>query len=380
MKTNRAVRIVAVVIGALWGPGFALGSNAQPLYAGDAESQLAYARGVAGWCDGGLDDDDFDTGSRRFDGEWLFGTYMMSAMGHGQVALEHPEQRALEARRMEQAIEGALSAEARAFDRAAWGTDPLRDIGTGRAHVAYLGYLDLALALHRQVDPTSKFADLEESITAHLVRLMESSPTGLLPTYPREVYPVDNAAFIGALGVHDAVTGEDHGRLIRRFADDLRQRYISAETGLLYQSVRRRDGHPADAPRGSGTALAAYFLAYGDPELSRELWEAMRRELYRQGLGFGAMREYAPGTKGGGDIDSGPIVLGLGVSSTGFALGAARAHGDADAYRSLYATAALFGAPTGGARSRSFTLGGSIGNAIMFAMLTAPRDASAGDS
>ncbi len=373
MKTNHAMRIAVLLIGALWGPGAALGTTAGPLYDGDLETQLAHARGVARWVDEPLSEADFGTGSQRFDGEWLFGTYVMGAIGHGQVAHEHPEYRALAGERMERAIDGALSREGRAFDRAAWGTDPLDDIGTRRAHVAYLGYLDLALALHRQVDPESKFIELEESITRHLAGLLERSATGLVETYPGEVYPVDNAAFIGALGVHDAVTGEDHRTLIRRFRAELRGRYISAETGLLYQSVARRDGRPVDAARGSGTALATYFLAYADPELSEQLWSAMRRELYRQGLGFGAMREYAPGPGGQGDIDSGPVVLGLGVSATGFAIGAARAHGDRDAYRSLYATAALFGAPTETGDLTSFALGGPIGDAIMFAMLTAPR-------
>ena len=127
------------------------------------------------------------------------------------------------------------------------------------------------------------------------------------------------------------------------------------------------------APRGSGTALAAYFLGWADPALSHDLVDAMKRELYGAPLGFGALREYPRGHRGSGDADSGPLVLGFGVSATGFALGAARMNGDAALFDSLFATVQLFGAPDDRSGARRFVTGGPIGNAILFAMLTAPR-------
>jgi hypothetical protein len=73
------------------------------------------------------------------------------------------------------------------------------------------------------------------------------------------------------------------------------------------------------------------------------------------------------------DIDSGPVILGFGVSATGFAVGASRANDDRDSFVALYATAHLFGAPFDESGSRTFTTGGPLGDAILFAMLTAPR-------
>ena len=105
-----------------------------------------------------------------------------------------------------------------------------------------------------------------------------------------------------------------------------------------------------------------------------KLLDAAKRSLYDTVLGFGAMREYPKTHAGRGDADSGPIVMGFGVSATGFALGAARAAGDEELYRHLYATVELFGAPGERGGVRRYTSGGPIGNAILFAMLTAQKE------
>ena len=118
--------------------------------------------------------------------------------------------------------------------------------------------------------------------------------------------------------------------------------------------------------------MAAYALLYAEPELSAELWHALASGGERRVLGHAAIREYAPGWRGMGDIDSGPVILGMGVSSTGFGVAGARAHGEERVYRGILRTATLFGLPARRHGGRWFLTGGAIGNAIMLAMLTAP--------
>ena len=359
--------LAAFLAGTLVLPGAWCRRGGDALYEGDSQHQRRLARGVDHWVGEDLFEHRFGTGSRRFDGEWLFGTHVMAAVGYGQTAMQQPELRDDHLRRMEGCIEVALHEEVRAFDREAWGSDPIDDLGTDRAHAAYLGYLSLALALHRSLDPTSRFAPLHDRITAHLARLVEESDTALIETYPGEVYPVDNASFIGALGIHGGV----HEGLVATWLERL-PRWRDPDTGLLYQAVSI-DGEPRDAPRGSGTALASYFLSWADRDASASLYASMREHLYRDGLGFGAMREYPQGQAGLGDVDSGPIFAGLGVSATGFALASARIHGDREAYAAMWATTQLFGAPVDRRDGRRFAFGGPIGDTLLFAMLTAPK-------
>ncbi len=100
--------VAALLAATLVLPGTWSRRDADALYEGDAEQQRRLARGVDRWVGEELLEHRFGTGSRRFDGEWLFGTHMMAAMGYGQTAMAHPELRAEHLWRMEECIEVAL--------------------------------------------------------------------------------------------------------------------------------------------------------------------------------------------------------------------------------------------------------------------------------
>ena len=370
--------------------------DAAAYFDGQPAAVDALASSVAEWTGQELAPASFATGSQRFDGEWLFGTYMMAAMGFGQVALasdgsdgESVRRRAEAVARMERCLDAVLAPASRAFDRDAWSLDALVSLSAppgsaaDRGHVAYLGYAGLALGLHRLVAPTTRFDGAHDAIASALARRFEASRTGFVETYPNEVYPVDNAAALGALALHARATKREPSPGLARGIHAIRTSGVQAESGLLAQAVDATSAEPRDPGRGSGTALAAYFLAYADAALSASLYRAVHEELFRTIIGFGAVLEHPVTCKecrGRVDIDSGPVFAGFGVSATGFAIGASRANEDRDAFASLYATAHLFGAPFDEGHTRTFATGGPLGDAILFAMLTAPRRAVFGRS
>ncbi len=376
-STRALVALLAFVLGFATVPHRVMEREARGWFDGTPGVADALGAGVARWTapTKELAPTSFATGSSRFDHEWLFGTYLMSAMGFGQVALQEqrPVERDLAIARMEACLDRLLGdPRVRAFDRDAWGNDALAAVGDDRGHVAYLGYTALALALHRQLRPASRFAEREEAIVATLARRIVASPTGFVETYPGEVYPVDNTSALGALALHARATGTQPPPALARGLDGVR-RAIDPSTGLLVQAVSGADATPRDGPRASGTALASYFLSFAEERTSRSLFHAVERSQFRTVLGFGAMLEFPPGRPPRPDVDSGPVVLGFGVSASGFALGASRAHGDRDTFTALYATTQLFGAPLDEDGARTYATGGPLGDAILFAMLTAPR-------
>ncbi len=340
-------------------------------YEGKNELQTKMALGVEKQIKEEIEKEGFSTGSQKFDGEWYFGTYMMAGMGFGQMALEHPERKKEYVKLMEICIDNILSEEVRAFDTMSWGEDPLDSLEKDSGHAAYLGYSNLLLSLHRYVEPDSKYSALNDTITNKLSLMLGKSNIMLLETYPYEVYPVDNCSVIASIALYDKATGKNHKDIKERWTETCRRKYIDHESGLLYQSVYPDTGKPLDSPRGSGTALGIYFLSFMDKELSYELYGGLKKELAGGILGFGAIREYPPGIEGRGDIDSGPIILSYGISATGFSIAGARIHGDRELFSSLYSTAYLFGGPVERDEKINYVMGGPLGNAIMFAMLTA---------
>ena len=372
MKFRSFTLAVVLGIGCSWVvPAQIAGRQARTYYHDAAEPQQALARGVSDQVQQAVVQEGFHTGAALFDQEWVFGTYMMAAMGLGQMAQLHPESRAEYLRVMEHCIDELLSAPVRRFDTLSWGADPLESLGAPEGHVAYLGYMNLALGLHRQLDPASRYQDLHDAITSALWRRYQASPSKMLATYPGEYYPVDNLAAIGALGLHARATGVERQADLDKLLDAVQSRYLDRETGLLIQRVDAR-GRAVDAGRGSGSALGAYFASWASPELAARLHGAVKRHLTRSPLGFGMVREYVT-ADGPGDIDSGPLLFGLSISATGFSLGSARVAGDVEHFKRVYRTAHLFGAPTSDGEGVSFANGGPLGNALMLALMTAPR-------
>ncbi len=346
------------------------------------------ALGVGDWLDRTVQADQFRTSSPLFDEEWMFGTWMMAAVGFGQHARAHPDARAADLVRMDACLDVLLGPDGVRFDERKWNASPLTDLEEVRhGHAAWLGYVNLALGLRHGLaeGAPDRYSDIHDRVSDALIARLDAP---IIETYPGEAYPVDNAAGLGSLGM-SAASPADPERTARTAAalgaalGRLQSRWREPQTGLLYQWLSPA-GTAHGPPRGSGTFLASWFLSFGAPEPAHSLYRAGRTYLYEPLGPLGAMREYRfDDATAGGDIDSGPLVLGRGVSATAFAIGAARAAGDADTAAALIRTATLFGAPaadadgalhfrTAGAAMCGAESCGALGDAILFAMVTTP--------
>ncbi|MGC4063283.1 MAG: hypothetical protein QM784_01245 [Polyangiaceae bacterium] len=306
----------------------------------------------------------------RFAGEWALVTHQMTALGLAQLCLSHPDWSSRYAPVATRAAVKSFAKEMRDFGTRAWNEDALSSLSGSHGH-AYLAYSALAISMARLVDagfPVAVARKHDALIAAYERRLL-ASPTGLIETYPGEAYPTDVAAVAAAIAVHGRATKADHGRVLVHWATQLRKVQIDPKSGLVIQRMGMRNGKPHDAPRGSGTGLAAYFAGFADRASLVLLSDALlsHRTSF---LRFGAIREYANGYDGGGDVDSGPVLFGVSVAATGFALAPARALRRNGDFESLYRTAELFGFRVERDARTRFATGGPIGNALMLAFLT----------
>jgi hypothetical protein len=312
----------------------------------------------------------YQSGRSRFDGQSAVAIYQMTLLGLGQLIEERPElsERYLPAMRI--AAHRLVEPKTLDYARQVYGSHGVVAMAPGAGH-AYLGYINLGLGMLRKHDPTTDLAALHDRITLRLAQRLFASATGMIETYPGETWPPDVAAVAGSIGLHAEATGQAPPKELATWAQRFRTCAISNKgDGYLVQRLVSGSCQPKDAPRGSGTAVAAYFISFAVPSLSSELYQAVGRQRSTF-LGFGGIREYAPGFSGSGDTNAGPIVFGVSVGATGFAIGAARAHGDRDGYIALTRTALLFGVPTTSGNGERFAVGGALGDALLLAMLTA---------
>ncbi|MVU76866.1 hypothetical protein GPX89_06360 [Nocardia sp. ET3-3] len=360
--------LVAVVVAALV-PSWWCGRDADAWFYGDA----ARVRGLAEELVAFEAEDDHRRASGAsgvLDGMYGLLAHQMTAQGLAQVVLAHPDWRDRYAPIATRAAAKTLRPELREAFTAAWhGEDGLTVLDGPHGH-AYLSYPALALGMARLVDPAfpAQLAAQQDALVASYERRLLASPTALLETLPGEAYPTDVAAVAAAIAVHGRATGADHSAVLAHWARQVRAGQIDRATGLVWQRVGV-DGRAHDAPRASGTGLAAYFAGFADRGIARELASGFFRQE-RNIFGFSAIHEYGKGYDGAGDIDSGPVVLGISVSATAFALAPARAFGRRDIFTRVYRTVDLTGSPLRSGNRVRFANGGAIGNALLLAFLT----------
>ena len=367
-RTTRTVfAIAAALLVARFIPPLWCGRAAQGWLAADVKTQGP----LADWL---IEFEQTDNARRashtnRFKGEWALVTHQMVALGLAQVALAHPEMKERYAPVITQAALKSMMPEMRDFGTNAWNEDALEVVVGEHGH-AYLGYSAMAVSMARLFDPSypSAAARSHDALIAAYERRLLASSTGLIETYPGNAFPTDVAAVVAAIALHGRATGVPHSAVIAHWAKAVRAVQIDRESGLIIQRMNAHTGARKDAPRGSGTGLAAYFAGFADRSVAALLADGLLRNRVSF-AGFGAIREYQAGHSGRGDADSGPVIFGVSVAATGFALASAKAFGHTDDFNALYRTTNLFGLPVGVEREH-FASGGPIGNALLLAMLT----------
>lgn len=215
--------------------------------------------------------------------------------------------------------------------------------------------VDLATASQ---DPTDR-ADVDRRAAA-VDAAFRSSTTGFLAAYPGQFWPCDSV--VGAAALARAAVLLDRPEwleTVRRW----RQTVMSAAdpaSGLLSHRVDD-DGRALEAPRGSSQSIIQTFW----PAISQALdghpdtatWSRFVDTFVVREAGLVGVREYPRGQPGAGDVDSGPLILGVSASASVVTLAAARAVGDDRLASSLDREAELFGLPLAWPGGRRYVFG-----------------------
>ncbi|WP_174184209.1 hypothetical protein [Nocardia barduliensis] len=144
-----------------------------------------------------------------------------------------------------------------------------------------------------------------------------------LAAYPGQAWPVDNVVAVSALRLHDRIVGSRFEPVIAEWLTSARAQ-LDPATGLL----PHRATPVLEGARGSSQSMIQRFLPEIDPVWAAQQYSTFRRLFVDTPLGLPGVREYPHGRSGAGDVDSGPLILGVSASATVVTIGAARVHGD----------------------------------------------------
>ncbi len=309
---------------------------------------------------------------KLFKGEWALGTCSMLVTALTSIAYDFPETRKESLEIARGAVKLALSDRFSEFDTGQWGGEQaLASLQGSNGHVAYLGHVNMMLAAYRLLGGAGEFDELHGKISAALLRRLRNAPFPFLESYPQEIYTMDNTAAVASLRLYDQIFDRDNQALYRKWVTYARQRLLDPRTGLMVFSVTST-GKGVGPSRGSGVGWNSFYLPFVDKGFADEQYLKAKEHLV-DSLPFGAkgLREYRHGIDGSGDIDSGPLVLGLSTSGTGFFVAGARLARDVPMLTGLLLTAESVGSSWQWNGKRQYLLAPLVGDAIMLAMKTA---------
>jgi hypothetical protein len=205
---------------------------------------------------------------------------------------------------------------------------------------------------------------LQERVVRHLVERTMASGVFNARSYPGSpMWPADQTVTLLAMRLYDETHGTSlHEEPLRGFLRVLRQR-ADPRTGLFPSALSPVEN--ADVPRGCATSWSVGYLAQLEVNVAFDQYTRAGATLRENILGVGGSREWPAGRGGGQSVDSGPIVLGVGVAATGLGLGPARFFRDEESYTVVRRTALLFGVPAWW-RSGGYLAAPILGEAILF--------------
>lgn len=226
----------------------------------------------------------------------------------------------------------ALS-QARAMERRI-DTEKGREIFSDRlqpAHGAfYRGYLAWLRGGILHADPDAPPDEVEKfrRDCDEIAAALRAAQTPYLESYEHMAWPADSVFLVAALALHDKLFKPTYGADLQRWVRMVRERF-DAELKMIPHAAEPGTGTVHTVPRGVSSVLMSRMLWEVDVELARDQYRKTRQHFVVSHLGlFPGIQEYADGHSGSGDVDTGPLILGISASASTVGVAAAKLHGD----------------------------------------------------
>jgi len=206
-------------------------------------------------------------------------------------------------------------------------------------HGLFLTHLNIVLGAHESVHQDGRHFRLNRRVSHHLAR-SSGGRWAHAQFYPgrQERWPADQAALLFSLHVYDANYGKTISRKpIERWLRRMQSHDSEMLAGLPVSEITGKTA-TSDIPRGCALSYTVRYLSGFAPLEAHRLWQAYVDNFETRAFGLSGLREWPKGMDGPTDVDSGPIIFGIGAAATGLGIGASRAVADFDRHARLRRT------------------------------------------
>lgn len=205
----------------------------------------------------------------------------------------------------------------------AWKTMPAKRV-ENVVDGLWLSHLNLILADADQLGACPSPA-LHRQVSQKLVAMSLADKHAHAPSYAsaKARWPADQSVTLASLArydrAHDAHFSERPVAAWRAVVAKKPGLPVSEVAGVTSSSK---------LSRGCANAFLTRYTAEFAPDLAHAWWLEFRADWVLTVGPFTGLREWPPGVERTGDVDSGPIIMGIGTAASALSIAAARAQGD----------------------------------------------------
>ena len=145
---------------------------------------------------------------------------------------------------------------------------------------------------------------------------LKNSHSPYLESYIGKKWPADGIIAVASLKLYDEIFKiEKYKSQINNWLIKVK-RNLDKATDLIPHSIQAKTDKIIEGARGSSQSLILIFLKDIDETIANEQFKKYKNHFLDWRLGLPGIREYPKGTKGYGDIDSGPVLIDIGGAAS----------------------------------------------------------------
>ena len=199
----------------------------------------------------------------------------------------------------------------------------------GPRHGLWLSHYNLILGAADRLGPCLD-ATIHRELATALAQGSLRDPHFHMPSFPDLPFrwPADQTATLAGLHRYDRAHHESLAvQPTLKWIAFMKEKGMDTALGLPVSEVTGKAKH-AREPRGCALSWQTRYLREFAPDLATAWWRNYRKHFLWDRLLVVGFREWPPGREHPADMDSGPIVHGIGTAASALAIGAARSIGE----------------------------------------------------
>jgi hypothetical protein len=184
----------------------------------------------------------------------------------------------------------------------------------------------MVLGAYSLISQDDRYDKLHQILSNIFHEAMVDSEGRALNSFPEYSWPFDTVPVVLSLYLYDKKMSSTHSKeIITRHLEWIREKASDPQLELPYSRINNMTGQGIELPRGCDLSFRLCLLSHIDQEYSKHLYEKYTTHFWLDLGIFAGFSEWPNGQMRFEDIDSGPIVMGIGLGATGMGLGAATA-------------------------------------------------------